>query len=113
MWLIILQTSNPSITKEEARAPKELREDQSRAILAVDKGVAMVVLAKQDYTNKTLDLYLQRDSYRLITADLSKRHKNKVINLLRTIKVQSRLGDNTYKPYPTGAVPLNFMDFQK
>ena len=36
---------------------KELAEYQSRVILIVDKGVAMVVLDKQDYINKAHDLH--------------------------------------------------------
>ena len=45
-----------NISKEEYKAIKELREDQTREVLAVDKGVAMVVMDKQDYTNKALTL---------------------------------------------------------
>ena len=42
----------PNITADEHKAIKELREDQSRVVLTVDKGVAMVVIEKQDYTDK-------------------------------------------------------------
>ena len=46
----------PNITEEETRALKELREEQSRVILIVDKGKAMVVQDKQDYINMAQDL---------------------------------------------------------
>ena len=49
----------PSVTKEENRALKELWEDHSRVILTVDKGMAVVVLDKQDNIHKAQDLLLQ------------------------------------------------------
>ena len=39
----------PNITEEEAKVLKELRQDKDRVILTVDKGMALVVLDKQDY----------------------------------------------------------------
>ena len=43
---------SPSITREEARALKKLRNDRSQVKLTMEKDVAMVVLDKQDYINK-------------------------------------------------------------
>ena len=42
-------SSKINITPAENRAIKELQEDQSGMVLTVDKGVAMVVMDKQDY----------------------------------------------------------------
>ena len=47
---------NKSNISKEHRAIKELREDQTRAVLMVDMGVAVVVMDKQDYTDKGLPL---------------------------------------------------------
>ena len=44
------------ISKEEYKAIKDLREDHTRVVLTADKGVAMVVMDKQDYTDKALTL---------------------------------------------------------
>ena len=41
---------------EEFKAIKELREDESRVVLTMDKGVAMVIMDKKDYTDKALSL---------------------------------------------------------
>ena len=41
----------PNLTMEEAWVLKEPKEDKSMVILKVDKGMAMVVLDKQDYIN--------------------------------------------------------------
>ena len=57
----------------------------------------MVVLDKQDYTNTTQDHLAQRDTYRSLAADPMNNHKNKLINILRTIKAQGGLGEIPYK----------------
>ena len=41
---------NSNITKEEFQAIKELKKDDNRMILSTDKGMALVVLNKEDYT---------------------------------------------------------------
>ena len=68
----------PNIPKAEARAFKELRQDLSRVILTAYKGVAMVVLDKQDYTNKDQDLLTQGDTYRPITVQPTNIHKTNI-----------------------------------
>ena len=52
----ILKRSNtlkPNITEEEGLAPKELSDDRSRLILTTDKAVAIVVMGKTDYVQKS------------------------------------------------------------
>ena len=64
-------------------------------ILTAYKGVEMVVLDNQDYINKAKDILSQKDTYRPSTVDPTTIHKNKFINILRTIMAQCGLGDNT------------------
>ena len=52
----------PNITKEEAKAIRELKNDNTRIILTTDKGVSMVVLDKEDYIKKAEDLFNQSTS---------------------------------------------------
>ena len=42
----------PNLTREERRGLVQLKRDKDKVVLTVDKGVAMVVMDKQDYTNK-------------------------------------------------------------
>ena len=42
----------PNLTKEERIGLRQLKKDQDRVVLTVDKGVAMVVRDKQDYINR-------------------------------------------------------------
>ena len=80
----------PNISMEEARVLKELRQDGSRVNLTADNRVAIVVLDKQDCTNKAQDVLTQRDKYIPMIADPTKTQNN-LINLLRTIRTQRGL----------------------
>ena len=43
----------PNITRDEQRALRELKKDDTRVILTADKGVCLVVLDKDEYIRKT------------------------------------------------------------
>ena len=100
----------PNINQDEVKACKELREDNSRAILTADKRVAVVVVDKQDYLKKAQDLLAGKDTYKPITEDHTSRHRNKLIQTHRAINAQGRLSDSTNKRlFPTGAVPTQIL----
>ena len=103
----------PNISKEKAKAIKELRRDQEKVILTADKGVSMVVMEKKDYIKKSEDL-LNQSTYTTLTTDPTNKCKNKLINLLKTIKAEGSIDNNTYKRlYPTGAVPSKYYGLPK
>ena len=82
-------------------------------VLAADKGVAMVVMDRQDYINKANHL-LNQSTYKVITKDPTNTIKNKLINILKGIKTKTGLGINTYKSmYPTGCVRPKFYGLPK
>ena len=58
----------PNISKEEAKAIKELRKDQEKVILTANKGVSMVVMEKKEYIKKSEDL-LNQYTYTALTTD--------------------------------------------
>ena len=94
-------------------ALRELKRDRDRIVLTADKGVAMVVMDRQDYINKANHL-LNQNTYKTITKDPTNSIKNKLINILKTIKTKSVLGTSTYKSmYPTGCVPPKFYGLPK
>ena len=98
----------PNISKEEAKAIKELRRDQEKVILTANKGVTMVVMEKKEYIKKSEDL-LNQSTYIALTTDPTNKCKNKLINLLKTIKAEGGIDNNTYKRlYPTRAVPPKY-----
>ena len=103
----------PNISKEAAKAIKELRRDQEKVILTADKGVSMVVMEKKEYIRKSEDL-LNQSTYIALTTDPTNKCKNKLINLLKTLKAEGGIDNNTYKRlYPTGAVPPKYYGLPK
>ena len=114
---LLLQDQNnkrqANVSKEELKALKELKMDNNRLILTADKGVALVVIDKQEYIKKAEDL-LQESSYKKITDDPTAKLKNKLISILKKIKADGGLKDDLYRRlYPTGAVSLKFYGLPK
>ena len=100
-------------TKEEFQATKELNKDDNRMILATEKGVTMVVLNIEDYIRKTEDL-LSQQTYKKIPEDPTSKRKTKLINLLKNIKAEGGISEETYKRlYPTGAGAPKFHGLPK
>ena len=94
----------PNITRQESIALSQLR----RVILTADKGVAMVVMDREDYFNKAKDLLVQL-AYRAIPADPTNRIKAQLITKLRRIKKETNMDEDMYKTmYPTGCVLQKF-----
>ena len=103
--------SNPS--KAEARAIRELKGDRDRLVLTPDKGVAMVVMDRQDYINKSNNLSAQ-PAYRPIPQDPTNKIKAKLITLLKKVKRQTGLDGNTYKAMcPMGCSAPKFYGLPK
>ena len=97
---------NPS----QCRALTELNKDNTRVVLTADKGVAMVIMDQQDYTNKAQALLQDTNTYKVLTKDPTSQLKKKLITLLKDIKQTGGLTTQKYKQlYPTSAVPPNFM----
>ena len=101
------------MSKEELKALKELKMDNNRLTLTADKGVALVVIDKQEYIKKAEDL-LQESSYKKITDDPTAKLKNKLISILKKFKADGGLKDDLYRRlYPTGAVSPKFYGLPK
>ena len=68
---------------------------------------------RQDYINKANHL-LNQNTYKSIAKDPTNSIKNKVINILKSVKTKTGLDSNTYKSmYPTGCVPPKFYGLPK
>ena len=108
------QEPTSNITKQEVQALVELKNDQSRVILTVDKGVAIVIMDKEDYQEKAKALLEDQGTYKALKADPTSRIKSKLISLLKKIKSEGGIDDTQYKKmYPTGAVPPKFYGLPK
>ena len=80
----------PNITIQEAKAIKELKTDQSRIIFTADKGVAMVVMARQDYINKAQGLLEDEDTYRPISKDPTPKMKKSAYTHSQKLQITSK-----------------------
>ena len=67
--------SKPKISWEESKVIKELKDDQSRVVLTADKGMALVVMDREDYTDKVHLLMSGTNMYRPITNDSTNKLK--------------------------------------
>ena len=106
--------NNTNLNLTECRALTGLKQDSSRVVLTADKGVAMVVIDLQDYTNKAQALLQDTNTYKILSRDPTIRLKNKLTQTLKDIKQTGALSNLKYKqPYPTSAVCPKFYDFPK
>ena len=107
------QAPRANLTREENKALTQLKKDQDRMVLTTDKGVAMVVLNKEDYIQKAGNL-LEQSTYKTIERDPMNSIKGKLIQILRRLKRETGMGEGTYKAmYPTSCTPLISMGYQK
>ena len=86
----ILRSSHPSksnLTKPQSQAIRKLKRDRDCIVLSADKGVAMVIMDKQDYTNKSNNL-LNQPTYQAIPWDHTNTIKNKLITMLIGLKIK-------------------------
>ena len=68
--------TKPNLTKTQNLALRELKRDRHCIVLTADKGVAMVILDRQDYINKANHL-LNQSTHKSITKDPTNSIKNK------------------------------------
>ena len=77
------------------------------------QGVVLVVMNTEDYKKKAEEL-LSQSTYRAITSDPTNRLKNKMINMLKSIKTKGGMSEDLYKRlYPTGAGSPKFYGLPK
>ena len=103
----------PYLTRQERIGLAQLKKDKDRVILTADKGVAMVVMDRDDYVSKVQEL-LAQPAYRSIPRDPINKIKAQLITKLRKIKMDNNLDEGTYKAmYPTGCIPPRFYGLPK
>ena len=64
----------PNIHKEEYQTLKQLKKDNTRMVLTADKGVSMVVMDREEYTQKSEEL-LYQPNYKILQADSTNKYK--------------------------------------
>ena len=95
----VLRCSFPpksNLSKAEVEALRYLKGNKDRLVLTGDTGVAMVVMDRQDYINKSNNL-LAQPVYRPIPRDPNNKIKPKLITILKKVTNQTWLDSNTFK----------------
>ena len=106
--------NNCNLNPAQHRALTQLKQDNTRVVHTVDKGVAMVIMDQQDYNNKPQALLQDTNTYKVLNKDPTPQLKNKLINLLKDIKQSGGLSIQKYKQlYPTSPVPPKFYGLPK
>ena len=110
-----LKLNLSNLKKEEMIAMKQvLKTDRSCMVLTANKGVVLVVMDRGDYIKKAKELLEDINTYRTIQTDPTSRLKNKLVNILRKIKPETGMQENTYrKMYPTGVSHPKFYGLPK
>ena len=99
------QAPKPNLNKAEVKALAELKRDKDRIVLTGHKGVAMVVLHRENYI-KMAKNQLAESAYRTLDRDPTNKLKAKLILILRRIKRETYMDEGMYKiMYPTGCIP--------
>ena len=82
-------------------------------LLTADKGVAMVVLDKEDYIQKAGNL-LEQSAYKTIDRDPTNNIKAKLIKILRGLNRKTDRDEGMYKAMdPTSCTPPKFYGLPK
>ena len=98
----------PNINREEKEVLKELRKVNIMIILTAGKGVAKVVMDREEYRRKAGE-WLNQQTCNTIPAFLTIKQKNKLMNLLKNIKAERCINETIYRRmYLTGAGPPKF-----
>ena len=107
------KTPKPNLAKEERIGLLQLKKDKDKVVLTADKGVAMVVMDKQEYISKAEEL-LAQPAYRIIPRDPTNKIKAQLITKLRRIKGENNLDEGMFKAmYPTSCIPPTFYGLPK
>ena len=90
---------------------KELSERRDIAISKTDKGRGVVIMNRDKYTKKCLQI-LNTNQFIKLNSDPTKATERKLQNVLR--KIKSKFSPNEYKQlYPTGSSPDKFYETAK
>ena len=86
-----------NLRKEEWKALKQLKTDQDCMVLTADKGVTLMVMDRQEYIKNARALLEDTCTYKPISTDPTTKLKNRLTNILKKMKTESEMDDNTYK----------------
>ena len=107
------QVPKSNITKQERIRLAKLKKDKDRVVFTVVKGVAMVVMDKEDYIQKA-ELLLTQPAHMTIDRDPTSQIKaNSSPNLRKSKRILSWVKVHIKQCILQVACPQSFMDYPK
>jgi hypothetical protein len=102
----VLKSTNftkPNLTKDEKKALKDLKKEESIMILPADKGKATVIVDKVDYEEKVKNMLNDEKTYEKLKSDPTARYKRKLISILTSLeKTEENHRKGLLAPLPHG-----------
>ena len=86
----------PNTSREERKALEELRKNKDIVILPADKGTSVVILDKEEYDRKAMDI-LQKAPFKKLQKDPTRRNENRVNDRLRRLLSKGAIDKNTFQ----------------
>ena len=106
--------NNCNLNPAQCRALTQLKQDNTRVVFTVDKGVAMVIMDQQNYNTKAQAFLQDSNTYKVLPKDPTPQFKNKLINLLKDIKQSGASASKSINNFtPPVQFHPNFMAFPK
>lgn len=86
-----------NLNKQEQSALRDLKSDQSIIVLPADKGKGTVILDKETYHDKMMDILRDTNHFVLLTRDPTPKSEGSLVDHLCGLKKKSRMGDVIYR----------------
>ena len=101
----IINKHKSEIVKTE-KVLKNLSNDKSICIIRPDKGKGVVLMDKEDYNNKMLEILNDTDTFQIVESDLTISQEDKLTRKLKQLKNEGFLTENEYNfCRPCGSQP--------
>ena len=106
-------TPSPSDLKKH-RILKDIRNNKNIILLKPDKGNGVVIMDREVYNSSCLKIISDKSKFKLLDKDPTLSREAKLQRLLRKLKKQGSIDNNTYsKIFPSGSQPARFYGLPK
>ena len=103
-----------NLSKEEFQSLQDLKKRKDIVFCKPDKGQGVVVLNRQDYANKLLNILNDKDKFKLLKEDPTERRESSLQRYLRYLKNLGAITEDTLnKVRPCGSSPSRIYGLPK
>ena len=104
----------PNFPQAKLKALHNLRKDQDRLVIPVDKGNCTVVMDRKDYDDKVQQMLSDQRTYKVLDKDPTQRTERKLNEKFANLKRDNKISDSLYnKLRSSDGFPPRFYGFPK